>query len=165
MPKKDNNKVLSVNTYQGVKLIKNKSFEMMFDTTENCQKFYAKLDELNKEAKRVIENGSAHIGHEFKKYQNVITLEPQEEDHLKCAECKDYLKGKILTGIFCIDCNRHAKLNNCVKIIIVFDRHYHKSCFEMDQDDYDDSQNFLVDSDASDLGRTTLAVIIVNIFP
>ena len=112
---------------------------MRFETAETCDKFYGKLNDLNKEARREIENGSAHIGHEYRKYQNVITLEPQDEDHLKCAECRDYLRGKILTGIFCIEC----------------DNYYHKSCFEMDQDDYEESKNFLADSEVSDLGKTT----------
>lgn len=54
------------------------------------------------------ENGQEH---RWEKFQNPVCREDREEDHFKCAECHGYLGGKIITAIYCLDCQRHYHVN------------------------------------------------------
>ena len=56
--------------------------------------------------------------HQWEKFQNAVCREDQKEDHYKCAECHRYLGGKIITAIYCLDCQQY----------------YHVNCFQVESD-------------------------------
>ena len=73
--------ILTVNTYRRgtIDIMNKKSFELKFNSKEQCQSMCGKIEDLKKQAKRFIDvrPGSEHIGHQFKRYEHFITSEAQ----------------------------------------------------------------------------------------
>lgn len=135
---------LALNNYlEGARLDKDYSFEIEFSTEEGRQTFENNLHERQRITSNLnnAKSGSNHHGHIFRKFQNSITYRNQvdievfhqihgqqnnfqDDDHLKCSQCEQYLGGKILTAIFCETCNKY----------------YHLNCFELDDDDAEEEE-------------------------
>ena len=78
--------ILTVNTYRRgtIDIMNKKSFELKFNSKEQCQSMCGKIEDLKKQAKRFIDvrPGSEHIGHQFKRYEHFITSEAQVFDQI-----------------------------------------------------------------------------------
>ena len=101
--------------------LKEKSLEIRFrETGDRAQSFLEKIKELMKEAHPTIVASSAHQDHEYEFYKNSVSfvdgvvVDENEQDHVICAVCNNFLGGKIFTGIYCSTC----------------DKYFHLGCFE-----------------------------------
>ena len=114
------NKIIEMNTYDNItaKCDKQKSFKMKFPNQDAQNRVYEKIRELCNEAdkEREIRRGSDHPKHQFEIFRNRITEEHHPEDHMKCAECQEYMGGKMFKCIHCLTCNAYYHMN-CFQII------------------------------------------------
>ena len=113
-------KTIEMNTYDDItaKCAKEKSFKIKFKNQDAQNKVYEKIRDLCNEADKEtgIKRGSDHQKHNFEIYRNPITEVQNLEDHMRCAECNEYMGGKIFKVIYCLDCKAYFHIN-CFQII------------------------------------------------
>ena len=105
--------------------LKEKSLEIRFrETGDRAQSFLERIKELMKEAHPTIMASSAHQDHEYEFYKNSVSfvdgvvVDENEQDHVICSVCNNFLGGKIFTGIYCSTC----------------DKYFHLGCFEKESE-------------------------------
>ena len=103
-----------------------KSLEIRFKDAENLNdsvsEYVARINKLKKEADPEILARADHKDHTFSFFKNKVPFQDgvmaaNEQDHVICDACKNFLGGKIFTGVHCSTC----------------DKYFHIECFEQEE--------------------------------
>ena len=107
--------VITLKAWKNIEQDKENSLKIRYaKKDEEMAKAHLKiLKDLHKMANEILKPTRGHEGHEIKKFIHEIH-ENKPEEHRKCGQCGNYLLGKLLRGIRCID---HGQV-------------YHEECFK-----------------------------------
>eukprot|EP00092_Neocalanus_flemingeri_P013360 GFUD01014404.1.p1 GENE.GFUD01014404.1~~GFUD01014404.1.p1 ORF type:complete len:1194 (+),score=272.25 GFUD01014404.1:67-3648(+) len=111
---------LHLKSFDGIHMDNQKSITLKFPIKKEKQAMilYDQFEELRMKADQKIDSGTAHNLHECELYRKEVIENVDEEVHQKCADCGEFLLGKLQTGIKCITCNGV----------------FHEECFKSDKE-------------------------------
>ena len=112
--------------------IPEKSLEIRFKEADNLERplsdYVQKINELKAEAEPEILAQTTHKDHEYEFFKNNVNfldghMIANEQDHVICDVCKNFLGGKIFTGVYCSTCEKY----------------FHVRCFGVEDPDEEES--------------------------
>ena len=107
--------ILTLKVWKNIEQDKENSLKFRFlkKEEEKAKEYLQILKDLHKSANEELKPSRGHEGHELKRFKHEIK-DNNVDEHKRCGTCGNYLLGKLLRGIKCID----------------HDAVYHEECFK-----------------------------------
>ena len=155
--------------FKNAQKLHERSLEIRFKEAENLNdslsEYVERINQLKAEADPRIKPCPEHTDHQYKFFKNKVpfvdgVMASNDQDHVICAICKNFLGGKIFTGVYCSTCQKY----------------FHVGCFERGEpqeveSDYEETGEEMVCSPAHyNMGeiryrsRQTIFMILFVIF-
>ena len=121
---------IELSAFRNAMKLHEKSLEIRFKDAENLNssltEYVARINQLKSEADPKIVARADHQDHKYEFFKNKVPFQDgvmaaNEQDHVICDACENFLGGKIFTGVHCSTCEKY----------------FHVGCFEKEDQDED----------------------------